>query len=81
MGQRITVKCNWGHEHVVEAPDDLISIADASRRADRAISTIMTHIYKGNIKGYDIVNQWGHTKTYVSQAEIDRLYPQEVIAS
>ena len=54
MLKTMKVTCNLGHEHEIDVPDDLISIAEAARISHRTMQTIQTHIKTGAITGYPV---------------------------
>jgi hypothetical protein len=79
----VIIRCNLGHDHTVELPDDLITIAEAARLANRSMQTIMTHISTGALIGYPdehhvsfLPNPRRKPKTLVSLAKILELYPE-----
>ncbi len=76
------VTCNYGHEHEIEVPADLISVADGARLVDRSMQTIMTRISNGELVGYpaiqfgnkQITNTRGTTRTLISKTQLLELY-------
>jgi hypothetical protein len=70
MAGTIRVQCNLGHWHEIDRPDDLISIADASRLVQRAISTIMKHVKTGNLIVYPTPSTFGKQNTMISRHQL-----------
>ena len=81
MAGTVQVQCNLGHWHEVHVPDDLITMAEAARIADRAFQTIAFHVNTGEITAYPTKTKFGATKRMVSKAQILQLYPGQEQAS
>jgi hypothetical protein len=52
MSNTVQIKCNLGHWHDIDQPDDLISITEAAKIAKKSMNTLMTRIDKGDLVGY-----------------------------
>jgi hypothetical protein len=81
--QTVKVICDYGHEHEVDLPDDLISMADASRLVGASIQSIKNNVDARRIIGYptegtDLAHYRREKrrapKTLISRAEIIRFY-------
>jgi hypothetical protein len=81
----VTIICPTCHRpEEVPLPEDLITIADAARLADRSMNTIMAHINSGHIRAYPTPKELISKATkkrpptkMVSEAQIISLYQIE----
>lgn len=89
MTLKMKVTCNLGHEHEIDVPNDLISVADGARLVDRSMQALMSRINNGELIGYPasqfgtlkVRNTRGLVRTLISKNQLLDLYPQHAQAS